>query len=94
MGDSGVAVRLCGQVAANRKLAEIEAVVLGLSDMPHRGSLRDEIAPGLRAIPAGRKAVVVFCVDEVAGEVLVYAVTYGGADWQRRGRTRLGTEDV
>ena len=76
-----------GPNAAARKLAEIEAAIATLKTTPHKGSVRDEIAPGLRAIPAGRKAVIAFVVDDDAGEVLIYAVTYGGADWI--GRTRL-----
>ena len=55
---------------------------------PHKGSIRDEIAPGLRAIPAGRKAVIAFAVDDKAGEILVHAVTYGGTDWMARARSR------
>lgn len=42
-----------GPDAAVRKLAEIEATIAKLKATPHKGSLRDEIAPGLRAIPAG-----------------------------------------
>ncbi len=53
-----------------------------------KGSLRDEIAPGLRVIPAGRKGVVVFKGDDGARDVLIYAVTYGGADWITRSRFR------
>jgi toxin ParE1/3/4 len=70
-----------GPEIAARKLAEIEAAIATLRDTPHKGSLRTEIAPGLRAIPAGRKAVTAFVVDDEAAEVLIYAVTYGGADW-------------
>ena len=77
-----------GPEAAARKLAEIEAAIATLKATPHKGSLRDEIAPGLRAIPAGRKAVIAFVVDDDAGEVLIYAVTYGGADWIRRTNIR------
>ena len=73
-----------GAVVAARKLGEIEAAVATLQDMPHKGSTRDEIAPGLRAIPAGRKAVIAFVVDDAAKEVLIYAITYGGADWIAR----------
>ena len=73
-----------GSEAAARKLAEIEAAIATLKATPHKGSRRDELAPGLRAIPAGRKAVVAFVVDDDAGDVLIYAVTYGGADWIRR----------
>ena len=73
-----------GPEAAERKLSEIEAAIDTLKTTPNKGSVRDEIAPGLRAIPAGRKAVIAFVVDDDAGGVLIYAVTYGGADWIRR----------
>lgn len=77
-----------GPEVAARKLVEIEAAISTLKETPHKGSLRDEIAPGLRAIPAGRKAVVAFTVDDDTAEVLIYAVTYGGADWTMRSRAR------
>ena len=77
-----------GPDAAARKLSEIEAAIATLKTTPHKGSLRDEIAPGLRAIPAGRKAVIAFVVDDNAGEVLIYAITYGGADWVGRSGAR------
>lgn len=64
-----------GPDIAARQLAEIEAAIATLRDTPHKGSLRDEIAPGLRAIPAGRKAVIAFVVDDDAAEVLIYTVT-------------------
>lgn len=77
-----------GPDSAASKLAEIEAVIATLKATPHKGSLRDEIAPGLRAIPAGRKAVIAFTVDGDAAEVLIYAVTYGGANWAMRSSMR------
>lgn len=77
-----------GPDIAARKLAEIEAAIATLKDTPHKGSLRTEIAPGLRAIPAGRKAVIAFVVDNDAAEVLIYAITYGGADWILRSTQR------
>ncbi len=67
-----------GRAAADRTLAEIGSTITSLAQTPHRGSIRGEIAPGLRAIPAGRKAVVAFTVDDKAGEVLIHAVTYAG----------------
>ena len=79
-----------GPEAAARKLFEIEAAIATLKATPHKGSLREEIAPGLRAIPAGRQAVIAFVVDDAAGEVLIYTVTYGGADWIGRSRARKG----
>ena len=69
---------------AERKLAEIEQTLVSLVRTPHKGSIRNEVAPGLRAIPVGRKAVIAFIVDEEADEILVHAVTYGGTE--RRGR--------
>lgn len=77
-----------GREAAEARLAEIEAAVRRLEETPHKGTLRHEIAAGLRAIPAGRRAVVAFVVDDAAEEVRVYAVSYGGADWISRVRTR------
>ena len=77
-----------GSEAAERRLAEIRGAITSLADFPRRGLLRDEMAPGLRAIPAGRRAVVAFTVDDEAGEVFIHAVTYGGADWTARIRSR------
>ena len=77
-----------GPQSAARRLDEIEARIASLSDLPHKGSRRDKIAPGLRAIPAGRKAVVAFTVDDDAREVYIHAVTYAGADWITRSKAR------
>ena len=73
-----------GPRAAERRLTEIEAVVLSLVDTPHQGSLRTEIAPGLRAIPAGRKAVIAFTVDDAERAVFIHLIAYAGSDWIRR----------
>ena len=81
-------VDYAGPEVAARKLDEIEATIATLMVTPHKGSLRDEIAAGLRAIPAGRKAVIALVVDDDAREVLIYAVTYGGADGVRRSSAR------
>lgn len=77
-----------GAEVAHRKLTEIEQTITDLAHVPHRGSVRDDITPGLRAIPAGRKAVVAFTVDDTTNEVFIHAVTYGGADWIGRSRSR------
>lgn len=75
---------------ALRKLSEIEAVVQALAQTPHMGSVRDDIAPGLRAIPAGRKGVVCFVVDDEREEVRIVAIAYAGREWAMRVRTREG----
>ena len=83
-------IDFAGPEAAARKSAEIDAAIATLKTTPHRGSLRDEIAPGLRAIPAGRKAVIAFAVDDDAGEVPIYSITYGGTNWVWRSSARKG----
>ncbi|MEM1163065.1 MAG: type II toxin-antitoxin system RelE/ParE family toxin [Pseudomonadota bacterium] len=77
-----------GPQSAVRRLDEIEAAIASLADLPHKGSRRDEIATGLRAIPAGRKAVIAFTVDDNAREVHIHAVTYARADWVTRSKSR------
>ena len=64
-----------GPQAAKCRLAEIQEVIASLQHTPHKGTIRDEIAPGVRAIPAGRKAVVAFTVDDDAREVLIQSAT-------------------
>ena len=77
-----------GPQAAERRLSEIEAVISSLADTPLKGSVRSEIAPGLRAIPAGRKAVIAFTVNEAEREVLVHVIGYAGSDWIARSTAR------
>ena len=87
-GIARLIAEFAGREVAERKLAEIEAAIRSLETTPHRGSLRDEVAPGLRAIPAGRRGVVAFVVDDAERRVLVYAVAYGGADWTQKAARR------
>lgn len=77
-----------GPQVARRKLVEIAEVAQSLSALPHRGTKRDHILPGLRAIPAARRAVIAFTVNDTAQEVFVMAITYGGADWIKRADAR------
>ena len=82
-------VRYAGSDAADRRLAAIEREIASLAQTPHKGSIRDDITPGLWAIPAGRRAVIAFTVDDAAKEVLVHTVAYGGGDWVSRSRGRI-----
>ena len=82
-------IEYAGSEVARRKLDEIEQEIASLARMPHKGSIRDEIAPGLRAIPAGSRAVIAFTVDDDTREVLIHCVTYSGADWVSRSRGRV-----
>jgi plasmid stabilization system protein ParE len=83
----GIAAR-AGHATAERKLVEIAAAIRTLADTPHKGSIRDTIAPGLRAIPAARRGVVAFTVDDASSCVTVQAIVYGGADWAGRAARR------
>lgn len=77
-----------GGIVADRKLAEIEAAVERLADYPKVGSLRDEMSPGLRAIPAAEKAVICFKVDDDTLTVFIVCVSYAGSDWTSRVKER------
>ncbi len=78
-----------GAEIALRKIDEIEAAIQKLSAMPHVGTLRHEIADGLRAIPAAGKAVICFVVDDNHREVRIMAVGYAGSDWITATQSRI-----
>ena len=82
-------IEYAGSEVADREIAETELEIASLARTLHRGSIRAEIAPGLRAIPAGRRAVITFSVDDDAKEVLIHCVTYSGGDWATRSRERI-----
>lgn len=79
-----------GDEVARRKLDAIERTVRRLAQLPHIGSLRDEICPGLRAIPTARKGVVCFVVDDERQVVKIVAIAYAGREWMSRARRREG----
>jgi plasmid stabilization system protein ParE len=70
-----------GAVIAENKLAQIKAAIKSLNETPHIGSLRSEIAEGLRAIPSAGKGVITFSVDDSTKTVYLISITYAGADW-------------
>ena len=78
-----------GDAVARRKLAEIETVTYNLCDYPKIGTVHDELMPGMRAIPAGEKAVVCFTVDDESMTVLIVCISYAGSDWQARVKNRI-----
>ncbi|MBW8444063.1 MAG: type II toxin-antitoxin system RelE/ParE family toxin [Arenimonas sp.] len=80
--------RLVGDYAgydvSRRKIAKIREAINLFEDFPHIGTLRHDIRPNLRAIPAAGKGVICFTVDDERRTVLIIAITYAGADWSRR----------
>ncbi|RWR04047.1 type II toxin-antitoxin system RelE/ParE family toxin [Paenirhodobacter populi] len=80
-----------GASGAAAKLDEIEQVIGSLAVTPRKRNRRDEIAQGLRAIPAGRQGIIVFAIDDDdIRDALIYAVGYGG--WIEFGGARRVVE--
>ena len=78
------------------KIARIDSDAGALAENPHRGTRRDDILPGLRAIPSAGKGVIAFDVNEESRVVRILSVTWAGADWMgavaaRRGLGRVAT---
>ena len=62
----------------------VDAIVAhceGLAVFPHRGTLRDDIRPGLRTSSYRKRAVIATFVDDEAQQVTILGVFYGGQDY-------------
>lgn len=60
-----------------------EAIVTyceSLCRLPHRGTTRDDVRPGLRITSYKKRAVIAFGVD--AAQVSIIGVFYGGQDYE------------
>ena len=73
--------------AATRTMA-IEDTIEALAELPHQGTRRDDLLPGLRQVTKGR-AVFYFDVDDHARSLTLLAVFYGGQDHHRHMLVRL-----
>ena len=51
-----------------------------LIDFPRRGTMRDDLRPGLRTIAWRRRVTIAFAADEAA--VVVIGIFYGGRDFE------------
>lgn len=67
---------------ATRRVTRIKAELRELGKTPHQGTLRTNMAPGLRNVTKDR-AVFYFTVDDELCVVRVLAVFFGGQDHQR-----------
>jgi toxin ParE1/3/4 len=67
---------------AVERIRGIDAAMETLGAPPHRGTLREEILPGLRNVTIDR-AIYYFIADDEAQVVRVLAVFFGGQDHQR-----------
>jgi toxin ParE1/3/4 len=77
-----------GVGATLRIMREIRQRITDLAGVPHIGTVRNDVVPGLRAIPAAEKAVVSFTVNNETHTVKIICVTYAGQDWQTIARER------
>ena len=75
-----------------RKIAALDADADALGGNPCRGTRRDEISPGLRAIPSAGKGVIAFDVKEDTRTVRILSSTWPGADWMGRVAERAARE--
>jgi toxin ParE1/3/4 len=66
---------------ADRTVEAVRAFVRGLGGLPHRGTRRDDLRPGLRIVPFGTRTAVAFEVDDARRVVTVLRVFYGGQDY-------------
>ena len=73
---------------ARRRLDGIRTAALGIVRAPFRGTLREDVAPGLRHVTIDR-AVFWFDLDEPAETVRILAIFFGGQDHVRHMLSRL-----
>jgi toxin ParE1/3/4 len=70
-----------GNDVADNYLDRIERVMGKLTEMPNRGTPRDDLVPGLRTIPFERRATITYVVTGQTVEVL--RVVHAGRDLRR-----------
>jgi toxin ParE1/3/4 len=63
-----------GDEIAFRFVERIERYFLGLAAMPERGTKRDDLRPGLRAVGFRRRATTLFEINHLARQVIVHGV--------------------
>ena len=76
-----------------RKIAALDAEADVLGENPCRGTRRDEISPGIRAIPSAGKGVIAFDVKEDTRTVCILSITRGGADWMGKVAERAASSE-
>ena len=76
---------IAAQGAPLNALRYTEAIVAyceGLTTVPHRGTRRDDLRPGLRMTNYEGRAGIAFAVDDAAMIVTILGVYYGGQDYE------------
>lgn len=73
---------------AEARVQAIRADIEAIANAPHRGTLHDDILPGLRHVTLGR-AVAWFDILEDTSNVRILAVFWSGQDHRRHMLARL-----
>ncbi len=72
-----------GTKIAEKLVSDLHAYCDGLNVFPHRGTRRDDLYPGLRAIGYKRRATITFTVKDDEQTVVILGIYYGGQDFER-----------
>ncbi len=67
---------------ADRTVDAIRAFIKSLREIPHRGTKRDDLKPGLRIVPFKKRTAIAIEIDDEARVVTVLRVFYGGQDYE------------
>ena len=73
---------------AAKRILKLEESFEQIAAMPHQGTLRPDLLPGLRNVTKDR-AIIYFDVDDKVEQVRLLAVFYGGQDHQRHMLKRM-----
>ena len=76
----GLADRGASPAIARGYVNRILGFVNGLDLFPKRGSVRNEIRPGLRVIGFERRVSIAFVVEDDTQEVVILRILYGGQE--------------
>lgn len=68
-------------LVAGSYLRRVEAYLRGFEHNAERGTMRDDVRPGLRIVGFERRLTIAFTVSE--GDVTILRLFYGGQDWGR-----------
>ena len=67
---------------ADRTVDAIRAFAKSLAAMPHRGTKRDDLRPGLRIVAFKTRTAFAIEIDDETKVVTVLRVLYGGQDYE------------
>jgi plasmid stabilization system protein ParE len=70
------------RVLADRTVDAIRNFVKSLTSIPHRGTRRDDLRPGLRIVPFKKRTAIAIEIDDAADVVTVLRVFYGGQNYE------------